>query len=230
MRNFDRPGKNDDQEVAPGENMYRLSHKESANVTDNTQSYSYHSKYRRSSRTRLIFFLSIGLIVETTALLVLFIQLILSGQENLELTVVEKKQSQELQRLQPEVEKLRTELAALTASRLPNLTKLEFDKVIPLDLGYVKNIVFTVAGKDSDKHYEYKIVMHNSELTLIHPEVDILFFDRVGIQVGLSRIGFHEDGTPNLDMLERGEVRSFSAMVDLMDDANPEYFRVKIHK
>lgn len=203
---------------------------DSANATDNVQAYSSRGKHRRSSRTRLIFLLSIVLVVETTALLVLFIQLTLSEQENLDLTVLEKKQALELQALKPEVEKLRADIAALTTSRLPNLTKLEFDKVIPLDLGYVKNIVFTVAGKNSDKHYEYKIVMHNTDLTLIHPEVDILFFDRVGVQVGVSKIGFHQDGTPNLDMLERGEVRSFSSVIDLTGDADPEYFRVKIHK
>ncbi|MBP1149249.1 MULTISPECIES: hypothetical protein [Methylocaldum] len=211
--------------------MYRLSNNDSANATDNVQAYSSRGKHRRSSsKTRLIFLLSIVLVVETTALLVLFIQLTLSEQENLDLTVLEKKQALELQALKPEVEKLRADIAALTTSRLPNLTKLEFDKVIPLDLGYVKNIVFTVAGKNSDKHYEYKIVMHNTDLTLIHPEVDVLFFDRVGVQVGVSKIGFHQDGTPNLDMLERGEVRSFSSMVDLTGDADPEYFRVKIHK
>jgi hypothetical protein len=179
---------------------------------------------------RLIFILSIALIVETVALLFLFIRLTISEKENLDLTVVERKQALELEALKPEVEKLRAEIAALTTSRLPNLNKLEFDKVIPLDMDYVKNIVFTVAGKNSDKHYEYKIVMHNSGLSLIHPEVDILFFDRVGIQVGLSKIGFHQDGTPNLDMLERGEVRSFSLSVELADDANPEYFRIKIYK
>jgi len=212
--------------------MYRLQNNGSANVTDNVRYpyVSHRGKHSRSSRRRLIFVLFVALIVETVALLILFIQLTLSEKENLDLTIAEKKQAQELEALKPEVEKLRVEIAALTTSRLPNLTKLEFDKVIPLDLDYVKNIVFTVAGKDSDKHYEYKIVMHNSDLSLIHPEVDILFFDRVGIQVGLSKIGFHQDGTPNLDMLERGEVRSFSSKVDLADDANPEYFRIKIYK
>lgn len=210
--------------------MYQLPNRDSATTTDNAESYLQRGKYRRSSRTKLIFFLSVVSIVETTVLLILFIQLALSEQENLELTILEKKQAQELEALKPEVERLRADIASLTASRLPNLARLEFDKVIPLELDYVKNIVFTVAGKDSDKHYEYKIVMHNSGLSLIHPEVDILFFDRVGVQVGLSKIGFHQDGTPNLDMLERGEVRSFSSSVDLTDDAKPEYFRVKIHK
>ncbi|HYE37724.1 hypothetical protein [Methylocaldum sp.] len=212
--------------------MYRLQNNGSEDEADDAQ-YKYYSrrgKHRHSSRTRLIFFLSIALVIETAVLLILFIQLTVNEQENLDLTVAEKKQAQELQALKPEVEKLRADIAALTVSRLPNLTKLEFDKVIPLDLDYVKNIVFTVAGKDSDKHYEYKIVTHNSGLSLIHPEVDILFFDRVGIQVGLSQIGFHQDGTPNLDMLERGEVRSFSSKVDLTDDSNPEYFRIKIRK
>lgn len=210
--------------------MYQLPNRDAATTTDNAESYLQRGKYRRSSRTKLIFFLSVVSIVETTVILILFIQLALSEQENLELTILEKKQAQELEVLKPEVERLRADIASLTASRLPNLARLEFDKVIPLELDYVKNIVFTVAGKDSDKHYEYKIVMHNSGLSLIHPEVDILFFDRVGVQVGLSKIGFHQDGTPNLDMLERGEVRSFSSSVDLTDDAKPEYFRVKIHK
>jgi hypothetical protein len=210
--------------------MYQLPNRGAATTTDNTESYLQRGKYRRSSRTKLIFFLSVVSIVETTVILILFIQLALSEQKNLELTILEKKQSQELEVLKPEVESLRADIASLTASRLPNLARLEFDKVIPLELDYVKNIVFTVAGKDSDKHYEYKIVMHNSGLSLIHPEVDILFFDRVGVQVGLSKIGFHQDGTPNRDMLERGEVRSFSSSVDLTDDARPEYFRVKIHK
>jgi cell division protein FtsB len=212
--------------------MYRLQNNGSENVADNVR-YPYAShrgRHGRSSRMRLIFILSIALIVETVALLFLFIRLTISEKENLDLTVVERKQALELEALKPEVEKLRAEIAALTTSRLPNLNKLEFDKVIPLDMDYVKNIVFTVAGKNSDKHYEYKIVMHNSGLSLIHPEVDILFFDRVGIQVGLSKIGFHQDGTPNLDMLERGEVRSFSLSVELADDANPEYFRIKIYK
>ncbi len=210
--------------------MYPLPNRDSAPTTDKAESYLRGGKYRRSSRTKLIFFLAILSLVEAAALLILFIQLALSEQENLELTILEKNQAQELETLRPEVEKLRADVASLTASRLPNLARLEFDKVIPLELDYVKNIVFTVAGKDSDKHYEYKIVMHNSGLSLIHPEVDILFFDRVGVQVGLSKIGFHKDGTPNLNMLERGEVRSFSSSVDLTDDAKPEYFRVKIHK
>ncbi|CAI8880780.1 hypothetical protein [Methylocaldum szegediense] len=212
--------------------MYQLSNRDSAHVTEKSKSYWHQGKYkyRSSSRTKLIFFLSIVSIVEAVMLLILFIQLALTEQEKLELTVLEKKQAQELKALRPEVERLRAEIASLTASRLPNLAKLELDKVINLEMDYVKNIVFTVAGKGSDKHYEYKIVMENSGLSLVHPAVDILFFDRVGVQVGLSKIGFHEDGTPNLDMLERGEVRSFSASVDLVDDAKPEYFRVKIHK
>jgi hypothetical protein len=185
---------------------------------------------RRSSRTKLIIILGLALAVETAVLLASYIWMTLSENENLDLVLAERKQSQELDLLRPQVEKLRSEIAMLTQSRLPDLTPLEFDKVLPFNQSYAKNIVFTVSGKGDEKLYEYKIVLHNSSLNLIHPQLDILFFDHVGIQVGISRLGVQQDGTPTLEMLDRGEIRSFSSKISLTDEAKPEYFRIKIQK
>ncbi|MGZ8216946.1 hypothetical protein [Methylomagnum sp.] len=190
----------------------------------------YHSGRHRSTRTKLIVALSLGLVVETGLLAVFFARTGFAEKENAELVQAEKRQAEELQALRPAVQKLREEVTALAQMRLPDLQPLEFDKVITLDKHYVKNIVFSMAGKGDDKHYEYKVVTHNNTLNLIHPQIDILFFDRVGIQVGVAHIGVQKDGTPTLDMLDRGETRSFSAAIELNDNVQPEYFRLRIWK
>lgn len=184
--------------------------------------------YRRSSKSKLILFLMLGLALETVLLMFLIVNVGMLEKENSELATLEKQQSQEISQATPELEKLRKEIAALVEDRLPNLTKLEFDKVVPLDKGYVKNVVFTLAGTNDEKHYEYKLVLHNNSLSPVHPQVDILFFNRVGIQVGLSQIGIRKDGTPTLDVIERGEIRSFSSALDLDDGVAPEYFMVQL--
>jgi hypothetical protein len=190
----------------------------------------YSAKRHRSSKLKIILLLGTVVAIETVLVLVLFIQMSLLDQENLALALAEKKHAAELAELQPQLEKLRKDLAEMTLSRLPGLTPLEFDKVIPVEDRYVKNIVFTLAGKGDDKSYEFKIVTHNATLTLIHPQVDVLFFDRAGIQVGVARIGVQPDGTPTLDVLDRGEIRSFSSKIELADDAAPAYFRLKLGK
>lgn len=184
--------------------------------------------HHSSSRGRLIVILSLSLAVETVLLLTAYVRMGLAENESLALELSERQQTAELEKLRPQVEKLRAELATLVESRLPGLTKLEFDKVLPIDRDYVKNIVFSVAGKGDQLQYEYKMTTHNGSINLVHPQVDILIFDHLGIQVGVSRIGIQMDGTPTLDILERGESRSFSARVDMTDDVRPEYFRLRI--
>ena len=209
---------------------YPKSHSESSSEARHRSSGYHGSRRHRSFKTKLIIILGLGLALETVFLLVSYIRMNIAENENLDLVLAERKQSQELEYLRPQVEKLQADVAMLTQSRLPELTPLEFDKVIPMEKDYVKNIVFTVSGKGDAKLYEYKVVMHNGSLNLIHPQVDILFFDPVGIQVGASRLGVQKDGTPTLEMLDRGEIRSFSSRIDLTDNVLPQYFRLKIYK
>lgn len=196
------------------------------------QDIRYNSGKRRhhSSKRRLVLILSLALVAETGLLLATYIRMSLAESENRVLAITERKQAEELEALRPRVDKLQGEIAALTESRLPGLARLELDKVLTVDQDYVKNIVFTVAGKGDDMRYEYKMTTRNSSLNLVHPQVDILFFDTLGIQVGISRIGVTKDGTSTLDMLERGETRSYSDKIDLSKESRPEYFRLKIHK
>lgn len=186
--------------------------------------------YSRSRRTKLIYGLSVALIVACILLLILGVKLSLYAREINALTAIEQKQARELAALKPELEKVKAEIADLVESRLPYLNKLEFDKVIPINEEYVKNIVFTLVGNGDTKSYEYKLVMRNQELTAIHPQVKIIFFNRVGIQIGESDIGVHEDGVPTLEVLERGEVRSYASAIELAEELKPEYFWIRAAK
>lgn len=189
-----------------------------------------HGRRSRSSKTKMIALLGIGLVVETAVLLVSYVRMSVAESENLDLVLAERKQTQELQALRPKIEKLQSDIDMLARSRLPDLTPLEFDKVISVDKDYVKNVVFTLSGKGGQKAYEYKVVMHNGSLNLVHPQADILFFDDLGIQIGISRLGVQKDGTPTLEMLDRNEIRSFSSKLELNEDSAPKYFRLKVYK
>jgi hypothetical protein len=185
---------------------------------------------RVKSRRKTVFGLWIALLVESLLLMALAIRLSIALREVNTLTIVEHKQARQLAEIEPELNKMRQEIADLTLSRLPALKKLDYDTVIPIEQYYVKNIVFTLSGRGEQKNYEYKLVMNNRELTAVHPTVKILFFDRVGIQVGLSQIGVDKEGVPTLDVLERGEIKSYSSSITLAEDAKPEYFFVQVKK
>jgi len=184
--------------------------------------------YRRSSGRRIVSFLVLAVALETLILVSLIVSISLQAKENTDLLVENKKLSLDLAQAKPELEKLKAEVDALVASRLPHLNRLEFDKVLPLDKEYVKNVLFTLAGTHKEQRYEYKMVMHNTSLLGVHPLVDVLFFDRVGLQIGVSHLGVHKDGTATLDMLERGEIRSFTSTVELAENEKPEYFMVRV--
>ena len=192
------------------------------------QNSRHYTRKRRhySSKRRIILILSLALVIETVLLVVAYVRMSLAESENRVLVISERKQSEELQQLRPQVEKLRKEVTALTESRLPGLRRLE----LALNQAYIKNIVFSVAGKGDDLEYEYKMTARNASLNLVHPQVDILFFDRLGIQVGISRIGVNKEGAPTLDILERGESRSYSQNIALHGENRPEYFRLRIYK
>lgn len=188
-----------------------------------------HSKHpKTSSKTKILIVLGVVFFLESIFLMISYIRMSMIETENLDLTLTERKQNQELETLRPQADKLKRDIETLAQSHLPDLKPLEFDKVLPMEQDYVKNIVFTVSGKGNQKEYEYKMVMHNGTFNMIHPQVDILFFDKVGIQVGISRLGVQDDGTPTLEVMDRGEIRSFTSKIELNDTALPSYFKLKI--
>jgi hypothetical protein len=126
---------------------------------------------------------------------------------------------QKLERLEPELKKAREELAHLTRGRLPHLKELIPDTVIPVNTGYVKNIVFTVLRQNGQTRYEYRAVLENMSDSLLRPEVRVFVFDQRGVQVGSGDISDRAEMIP-------GESRSYSAIVERFMDEEPRYFYV----
>lgn len=185
-------------------------------------------RHDSESKKRLILALAIALVVSFLLLLYFSVKLGTYAREITALTVSEQRLAREIEQLNPLLETMKQEIAALSEGRLPHLKILEFDEVISIDKEYVKNIVFTLAKIKNYKQYEYKIVLDNRNLEPVHPRVNVYFFDRVGIQVGYSEVGVDKDGLPSLEILERGEIKSHSAVVQLAEDVEPEYFMIRV--
>lgn len=125
----------------------------------------------------------------------------------------------ELTGTKSELAQTRLDLQAAVEGRFPQLHRLEFDKVVPLQDGYLKNIVFTLLRHTNTRHYEYKLVIENNTQMTALPEVKVLVFDDLGVQLGMDEI-------PKQEPLERGETRSFSSTIELLVPGDPAYFYV----
>ncbi len=187
-----------------------------------------YSRHSHHYRTHLIYGLGTLSGILFLGLLIVAIKLSLYAKELNDVTILQHKQERELANLRPTVTRLENEVAELVQGRLPGLYPLVFDQVIAVEKQYVRNIIFTLIGKQADRRYEYKLTLKNNSLTAVHPIVRILFFDQLGIQVASSVIGVDETGDPTLDVLERGEVRSYTKTIDLSEDQKALYFLVDV--
>lgn len=210
------------------------------NMDINTASENRRSSRRGSSsrtsgahqrRTRLIQILGIALALSLLINLLMAIALgsyvrkasLLSGVSNslrLQLTAI----TEQTENKDNEIKTLKHEIKELTSNRLPGLIRLNYDEVLTIDKRYVKNIVFTRTGKKGTHLYEYKVVLENHDAAL-QPALKIILFDRSGVQVGMSELSNRaEQG--GITRLDQDEVRTHYAVVQLADDAEPEYFQV----
>lgn len=176
---------------------------------------------RRRRSQRLMLAIALGV-----ALLLLLLVSIFTGariehlsSENSKLNADLFQARQQLAKATPELQEARKELADVTKGRLPHLRELVPDKVIKLDAGYVKNIVFTVLRQNGQTRYEYRIVMENASDGMVRPEVRVLAFDQRGIQVGTGEVTDRSDMSP-------GESRAYSSVIDRFMDEEPRYFYV----
>jgi len=136
----------------------------------------------------------------------------------------------EAAQLKLELATLRTERDTLATGHLPGLVPLEYDRALPIEQQYVRNVIFTATGTSGQPRYEYRLVIANPGPAPLHPAVRLLFFDERGIQVGESSIEHDASasagGTDN--WLLANETRSYSAVVQLQHEAIPRYFLLVI--
>ena len=138
------------------------------------------------------------------------------------------KSQDELRQAMPELRQLRQDLDELIRGKLPHLRRLEYDRVLSLDVGHLKNISFTKIVNRGVLSYEYKLVVQNNTGATLWPEIQLSLFNELGIQVGSTEIGTANPGALKANSLGIGEVRSYSAVFQLSDkNALPTYFMIR---
>jgi hypothetical protein len=136
-----------------------------------------------------------------------------------------RKQEKTLVATSKKLEAVRKENEVLVQKRIPGLQSLIFDETIAIDNPYIRNIIFTQVRNGKQKIYEYRVVMSNDTLSVIHPLVQILLFNEIGIQIGEATVEFRDPSTGKVrPVLDPGEVRSQTAMIRLLRDGEPRYF------
>lgn len=126
----------------------------------------------------------------------------------------------ELAKVLPELKQTRRELEDMIKDRMPHLRVIEPDKVVNINDGYVKNILFSVLKTNSNKKYEYKLVMENKTGLSVRPQVMILAFDNHGVQIGMAEVN------ERLELLP-GESRSETSAIRFFIDAEPRFFFIR---
>ena len=134
-------------------------------------------------------------------------------------------QQKTLDSISSELDEVKAERDALVQGRIPGLLPLKYDEMITPDQQYIRNIIFTMVRNGQQDTYEYRLVVHNDTLSVIYPMVEILLFNDIGIQIGLARVQ-HKDASTATGRasLDPGEVRSYTATIDLIRDEEPHYF------
>ncbi len=189
-----------------------------------------HRSHSWSRRSKWLFLVVLVLVlIDFFTALLLGTQVYTLNRQNQTLRSSLAQTEEELHRVTPELQKLRGDLDELVRGKLPRLRKLEYDRVLPLDDQYLKNIIFTeIMNRDSRGH-EYKLVVQNNTGAPLWPEVQLLLFNEQGIQVGSAEIGTGQPNALKAGSLGVGEVRSYTASVNLMDrSATPAYFMIRL--
>lgn len=131
--------------------------------------------------------------------------------------------------LEQQVSTLQEEKASLVQNRIPDLNPLAFDTIVPIGQGYLKNIRFTRTGTENDKKFGYLAVLQNDGQRNITPDVTILLFDSLGVQVGMAQLAKGDISSDERNHeLKAGESRSYFSQIKLTRERDPEYFHVEV--
>ncbi len=199
---------------------------------------SHSTANRRRSKPRRYYELKIRLfkIAVMVGAIAMLVTVLLSGvfisalsRERNQLRFELERQRSELQSAHARLEQVQEQRDSLVQGRIPELSVLEYDKTIPIGRGYVRNVTYTLLREGSDQAYEYRLVLHNDSLSVVHPVVSLFLFDERGIQIGMADIEQAETTAEvTRAMLDPGEVRSYSGRIRLIRGETPQYFLVAI--
>lgn len=187
-------------------------------------------RYRRSVRVRSLQ-IALGATVFLVFLVLLSTWVYIGGLQNsnAQMAGALNQRERTIASLRAEIQRVRAERDQLVRGRIPDLHTMVFDHAIVLKTKYVRNVIFNVTGDAKQHLYEYRMLMSNNSLNVIHPDVQVLLFDSRGIQIGKSVVE-KIDSTSNTDRigLDPGETRAYSASIKVTGKEAPAYFWLRI--
>ncbi len=129
-----------------------------------------------------------------------------------------------------ELESVTKDRDELVNARIPGLELLTYDESIQIGNLYVRNVIFTLAMKNNTPSYEYRVVFSNDTLSTVIPNLQIVLFDEMGIQLGEARVP--ADSTNGAEVsftLDPAEVRTHSGAIEFFSAGTPRYFSLQIN-
>ena len=170
---------------------------------------------------------ALGLLTVTFAIVVILSMLQTAGikARNKALVLELRTQRHELDSTIQKLAQAEERLAALAQGRIPDLFSLTVDQATQFEAGIVQNIIFSLVGVGAEKSYEYRIVLRNEGKEILEPNVKILLFDELGIQIGSALVPGEEDGASGrATTLEPQETRSYVGGIPQRQLNEPKYF------
>jgi hypothetical protein len=134
----------------------------------------------------------------------------------------------EITKLRVTVEEQRESIKGFVNERLPGLIDMEFDRVFEVDHPYVRTIAFTNVRTKQKGGYEFRIVLENQRAPIVAPAVDIILFGALGLEIDRRKLRVDRGvNTIEIEILSRGDVRSYVDSFNVQPDAAPAYFLVR---
>ena len=196
-----------------------------------TSSRRSRSSYRYATRVRRYRLLLAGISILFLIILIFsWLQTARESSRHHQAVLDLRKQEVLAKNIAGELETVKNERDVLVQDRIPGLTPLTYDEAINIDNEYARNIIFTLAKTGKKNIYEYRLVLHNNTLSIARPKAKIILFSDIGIQIGMAQIE-QTDASTETDTraaLDPGEVRSYTAAIDLTRNEEPSYFLLDI--
>lgn len=186
-----------------------------------------HRRSNISSRTVIKVISVAGGVVIVLVILAMSIGLSSLSADNAKLVTENNRAARELKQVRAQLAAATEQRDAMVRGRIPGLKLLKYDQAINLNQDYVRNVIFTLTRSGDNVTHEFRMVLHNDSLSVVNPKVKIVLFDAVGIQIGMTALKRAEATSPtDRNLLDPGEVRSYSGVIPVNGEEKPMYFIV----
>jgi len=186
----------------------------------------YRKLEKKHSRTRNITGLISLILIAGIGLSVVALKRV--SNENKHLVGNLREAEHRIKNLHNEVQSLKLNNDTLVQGRIPGLTPLKFGEPYKLENQTLKSVVFTRTKHNNKILYEYLAVVHNTTQDVIRPSSLLIFFNKLGLEVGKGRVAINLsfDNEIKIISLQPGESHSYSGTIEMISEDEPYFFKL----